>query len=132
MAGFSHDEECPRCHKIWPDFTNTTHCPHCGLQNPYFITPGKDCCGNCHQRLQEGDAYCRKCGTKAGEGAYDPYWNFEPCVYGPPPVEREHTCPNCGYSWTNCVMIDTDRYCPKCGGKVTVFDRNSRFFRGTI
>lgn len=98
-----------------------------------LIYPGKDQCGNCHAFIGD-DAYCRKCGTKAGEGAYEPYRNFNGCVYGPPPVEREHTCENCGFSWTNCVMIDNDAYCPKCGSKVKVMekDRNQGIFNRNI
>ena len=84
-----------------------------------LIYPGKDQCGNCHAYIGE-DAYCRKCGTKAGEGAYEPYMNFNGCVYGPPPIERNHECPDCGFSWTTCVMIDSDKYCPKCGSLVKV------------
>ena len=84
-----------------------------------MIKPGKDQCGNCHAYIGD-DAYCRYCGTKAGEGKFEPYYNEEGCVYGPPPIEREHNCPNCGYSWTNCVMKDNQRYCPKCGSAVNV------------
>ena len=86
-----------------------------------LIYPGKDQCGNCHAYIGD-DAYCRQCGTKAGEGAYEPYMNFNGCVYGPPPVERNHICEKCGYSWTNCVMIDHDRFCPKCGEAVKVIE----------
>ena len=84
-----------------------------------LIKPGKDQCGNCHAFIGD-DAYCRYCGTKAGEGKFEPYYNEEGCIYGPPPIEREHNCPNCGYSWTNCMMIDNQRYCPKCGSVVNV------------
>ena len=113
-------EKCPNCHKSWPDFERTPYCPHCGIQNPNYVIPGKNQCGNCHAFLGKDDLFCRKCGTKAGEGAFEPYWNFESCIYGPPPIERDHSCPNCGYSWKNCVMIDDDRYCPKCGNIVEV------------
>lgn len=84
---------------------------------PQMIKPGKDQCGNCHAYLGD-DAYCRYCGTKAGEGAFEPYMNYEQCVYGPPPIEREHTCQACGFSWRTNMMIDNQQFCPKCGGKV--------------
>ena len=88
-----------------------------------LVKPGKDQCGNCHAFFHEGDEYCRYCGTKVGEGAYEPYMNFEGCIYGPPPIEREHVCENCGFSWTNHVMIDRENYCPKCGKAVTVTEK---------
>ncbi|MCF0230592.1 MAG: hypothetical protein HUJ76_12985, partial [Parasporobacterium sp.] len=33
-------------------------------------------CGNCHEFFEEGDQYCRFCGTKKGEGAFEPYYNY--------------------------------------------------------
>ena len=75
-------------------------------------------CGNCHARIGE-DAYCRYCGTKAGEGHFFPYEDRMQCVYGPPPVMRLHTCTACGYAWESSAMIDREKYCPQCGGKVT-------------
>jgi len=74
-------------------------------------------CGNCHEPLGD-DAYCRYCGTKAGEGSYKPYEDVIMCIYGPPPVERKHICNACGYTWSSCAMIDKEKYCPKCGGTV--------------
>lgn len=77
-------------------------------------------CGNCHALLQEGDRYCRICGTKRGEGAYLPYEDLaQPCIYGSEPVEVTHKCARCGYSWTTCLMIDEQRFCPLCGGPVS-------------
>ena len=75
-------------------------------------------CGECHKPLN-GDAYCRYCGTKAGEGSFEPYEDVICCVYGPPPVEREHVCKACGYEWTSFAMIDAEKYCPRCGGEVS-------------
>ena len=37
-------------------------------------------CGNCHKFFGEGDLYCRYCGTKAGEGRYEPYDDIMQCV----------------------------------------------------
>ncbi len=85
-------------------------------------------CGNCHK--YSGDqAFCPYCGTKSGEGAYEPYPDDSmQCVYGPPPVERTHKCESCGYEYTTCRMIDDERYCPKCGsGKVTITSDEGRW-----
>jgi len=72
-------------------------------------------CNNCHEWLGPDEKFCRKCGTKRGEGIFEPIDNIMQCVYGPEPVMRIHTCRQCHYKWTNIVMIDDDRYCPKCG-----------------
>lgn len=77
----------------------------------------KNRCGNCHAYIGEA-GFCVYCGTKAGEGAFAPYEEIMQCVYGPPPVEREHTCTVCGHVWSTCAMIDRVRYCPQCGGAV--------------
>lgn len=84
---------------------------------PQMIKPGKDQCGNCHAYLGT-DKFCRYCGTKAGEGAFEPYMNYEQCVYGPPPVEREHKCPDCGFNWKTHMMVDNQQFCPECGGRI--------------
>lgn len=71
-------------------------------------------CNNCNNTLDENAKYCSVCGTKVGEGSYSPRRDIMDCVYGPPPVVRNHKCKKCGYSWKNCVMIDRDKYCPRC------------------
>ena len=83
----------------------------------------KDMCGNCHAKLLEGDKYCRICGTKVGEGSYEPYQFFEGCIYGPPPVDRFHQCEVCGYQWKTHVMLDRQNFCPKCGGHAPYKDK---------
>ena len=92
------------------------------LSDLFLSTDYEGRCGNCHKLFREGDLYCRYCGTKAGEGKYEPYDDIVQCVYGPPPVERKHTCGKCGYSWTSRAMIDKEHYCPKCGGNVTAVE----------
>lgn len=92
-------------------------CPHCGGKNDRWVTPDRTRCGNCHAPLAEGDRYCRKCGTKAGEGAFEPYQQIMQCIYGPMPVNRTHVCEKCGYTWTTCLMIDNQKYCPVCGSE---------------
>lgn len=87
----------------------------------------KDRCGNCHAYLNDSDKYCRICGTAAGEGAYNPYQNLMQCIYGPMPVKRVHTCKKCNYEWTTSLMIDDEKYCPKCGGKAPVTSEGKRF-----
>lgn len=64
--------------------------------------------------------YCRYCGAKAKAAEYVPYEETIQLVYGPPPIERKHTCSVCGYSWKKCLMVDRERFCPKCGGKVVI------------
>lgn len=76
-------------------------------------------CGNCHKYIGD-DRYCRYCGTKSGEGKYEPYEDCVQCVYGPMPVEREHICPVCGKKWTTCLMLDRELYCPDCGSETNV------------
>ena len=38
-------------------------------------------------------------------------------------IDAEAVCENCGFSWTNHVMIDRENYCPKCGKAVTVTEK---------
>lgn len=68
---------------------NGVHCSHCGASLKKFdkfcpgcgilcdangwIACGKDRCGNCHSLLVSGDKYCRLCGTKVGDGKYEPF-----------------------------------------------------------
>lgn len=106
---------CKRNHVY--DSDKYEECPHCA-QEKELCTDYEGKCGNCHSSLGQEDAYCRICGTKRGEGAFAPYSNIMQCIYGPMPQERNHKCLKCGYSWKNCVMVDRDKYCPKCGDKV--------------
>ena len=76
-------------------------------------------CGNCHELFDDdGDLFCRYCGTRRGEGQFLPYENFMACVYGPPPVDRFHECKKCGFSWTTHRMVDRSAFCPKCGERL--------------
>ena len=77
-------------------------------------------CGNCHESLSDGDRYCRRCGTRRGEGKFEPYLNLMQCIYGPMPVKRTHTCPTCRTAWVRELMIDNEIYCPHCGGRVSI------------
>lgn len=77
-------------------------------------------CGNCHEYMQEMDKYCRFCGTKRGKGAFEPYDDEQYCIYGPRPVKRDHKCPQCSYTWTNCVIVDNEKYCPECGAGIVI------------
>ncbi|MCR4640453.1 MAG: zinc ribbon domain-containing protein [Lachnospiraceae bacterium] len=111
-------------------FYQDEYCRACGKENDAWEVPGERQCGNCHESLKEGDAYCRYCGTKAGEGDFEPYQNFHACIYGPEPEWREHKCVVCGYTWSNCAMIDEQRYCPKCGGAAPAEGDDSFLLRG--
>ncbi len=75
-----------------------------------------DCyCGNCHNPLGEKEKFCPYCGTKRGEGKFDPFDNEITCVYGPP-VTVKYKCKACGNKWTvNTLGGDNSMYCPECG-----------------
>ena len=76
-------------------------------------------CSKCGKGIG-GDDFCRYCGAKRSVKLFDPSKMEMQCVYGPPPVERLHTCKDCGFEWTTCMMIDDQRYCPKCGSPASV------------
>lgn len=84
-------------------------------------------CGNCHSIMGKDDMYCKICGTKAGKGKFLPYEDIMECIYGPMPIEREHLCKKCKYSWTTVLMVDDEKYCPKCGGKAPVVRQEDYF-----
>jgi len=71
-------------------------------------------CANCKKAYVKGDKYCRYCGAPMGKPEYIEE-DFG-CIYGPPPTKRVHTCAKCGYSWQTYLMIDDEKWCPKCGG----------------
>ena len=75
-------------------------------------------CKNCGNNWHEKDKYCRYCGAPMDQPGYK-IRDFA-CIYGPRPVNRKHTCPQCGYSWDNRLMIDRERFCPLCGSAVSV------------
>ena len=71
-------------------------------------------CANCKNTYIAGDKYCRYCGAPMGK----PEFIIEDfsCIYGPPPVTRTHKCAKCGFTWKTDLMIDDEKFCPKCGG----------------
>lgn len=71
-------------------------------------------CGNCHSFLGESDKYCRYCGSRRGEGAFEPYKNFLECecVYGPPATYKLVQCATCQKVWE---VSSAKYYCPDCG-----------------
>ena len=75
-------------------------------------------CANCKNSYREGDKYCRYCGAPLGTPEFIDE-DFA-CIYGPPPVERAHKCAKCGFTWTTTLMIDNEKWCPKCGGEAPV------------
>ena len=75
-------------------------------------------CGNCHELFfNDEEKYCTHCGTKRGEGKFEPYDNAIYCIYGPMPEKRTRECVNCGNQWTYISMLDTKKYCAQCGGE---------------
>lgn len=89
-------------------------------QSLSLCTDYKNKCGNCHETLQSDDKYCRRCGTRRGEGEFLPYKNVMARIYGPKPCERIHQCRKCSYTWTTVMMVDNLKYCPKCGEEAPV------------
>ncbi len=75
-------------------------------------------CANCKQTYIDGDKYCRYCGAPMGTPDYID--ETIACLYGPPPVKRTHACEKCGFSWETNLMLDRERWCPKCGGAAPV------------
>lgn len=79
-------------------------------------------CKNCNTRMDEEDEYCAECGMLYGLGHYSPdeisgiSGIAFACVYGPPPKKRIHKCTKCNYTWNNFALVNSVRYCPKCGG----------------
>ena len=81
-------------------------------------------CGNCHSWLGE-DVYCRYCGTKKGEGKFEPYENIVYCLYGSPST-RKYKCRKCGTKYVEeNTMGNLAEYCHKCGGTLDVKIINS-------
>lgn len=109
---------CPRCGQKLGIADRV--CKGCGAQPEFFSSDYQNRCGNCAEHIGTEDQYCRYCGTKRGKGSFKPYYNEPQCVYGPPPVRRIHSCTKCGFEWSTSVMIDRQRYCPKCGSSCNV------------
>ena len=89
-----------------------------------WSTDYKGKCGNCHDALREGDKYCRYCGTKRGDGKFEPYQNIMQCIYGPMPVKRVHKCPKCQNTWKTLLMIDNQDFCPNCGSRSRIIEED--------
>lgn len=118
MSKINPKGQCLNCGR--PIHYKDKFCMGCFRKNDGWVDAKPNECGNCHARLGSEDKYCTICGTKAGEGKFEPYQNIIQCIYGPMPVVRNHICRDCGYQWKNCMMIDKEKYCPKCGNKVEV------------
>ena len=80
--------------------------------------PMIEVCPNCGKEYWPDSKYCRYCGAKYDEPEVRP--EVIATIYGPPPVEREHRCTGCGYTWRTCAMLDRERYCPRCGCPASV------------
>lgn len=84
-------------------------------------------CGNCGNKLEPDDRYCRMCGAKRGEGKYEPCLETLDALYiiqpdGENPLPALHSCTKCGYCWTVCQRNDRQKYCPMCGGLAPIDD----------
>lgn len=105
-------KQCKNGH-IYDD-AKSLSCPLC----KELSTDYEGRCGNCHKFIGE-DEYCRYCGTKKGEGKFEPYDNFIPCIYGSPNTYI-HKCKKCGTEFQSSGMsVPRPSYCYKCGNKVT-------------
>ena len=92
------------------------------LSEPTYTSPDFDyrnVCGNCSNFLNS-DRYCRKCGTKRGQGSFTPRMELMECIYGPQPVMRTHKCKKCGNTYSVALMLDDERFCPRCGGPTEI------------
>ncbi len=77
-------------------------------------------CGECRKEIEDHFNYCIYCGTKVGEGSFEPYENINECVYGAPcdyiidcdECENEHIIKN--------SMDGYPDYCPDCGSEADV------------
>ena len=74
-----------------------------------------DRCGNCHTLLEPDQKFCPWCGTRRGEGRFEPYRTLQGCIYGPKPILRRYKCMECGNEWSRHNMKNDQRYCPRCG-----------------
>lgn len=108
-------EDAKRCERCGVPFVGDDYlCKRC-RERTWETRYAENQCGNCQGRLEPGDKYCRICGTKAGEGAFEPFQTALQCLYGPRSVTRSFSCASCGHSWETTSMSVRDRYCPKCG-----------------
>lgn len=73
-------------------------------------------CGNCGHSLGYEDKYCKKCGTRRGEGRFSPMRSSYDCLYGSPDILR-YKCPKCGktWFWGSYSKDDDPSYCVNCG-----------------
>ncbi len=70
-------------------------------------------CGNCGTHLPIGAKYCIKCGTRRGDGLFEPMSNNCDILYGSPGLFKMQ-CSECKHTW---IMSSFDRecHCPECG-----------------
>lgn len=88
-------------------------------------------CGNCHETLGNNEKYCRYCGTKRGDGKFEPYLNIMQCIYGPMPVKRIRKCTKCRKKWETLLMIDKQNFCPNCGSPAEIIEVDGKRIKKT-
>lgn len=86
------------------------------LQKDEISTDYTDRCGNCHQKIDPNFKYCTNCGTRRGEGAFEPYRNEAFVLYGCP-THYYFRCDECGHEWDE-ISFSLSRYCPNCGRSI--------------
>ncbi len=77
-------------------------------------------CAKCWSYLESDDHYCTNCGTKYGEGTFNPQNNLMEPMYGiRSRRQKVYFCKKCGHQWPGDSM-SISNYCPKCGDSDTV------------
>lgn len=99
--------------KHFPDVQSTEHIL-IGLQ-VIHRTDYTNRCGNCHEIINDNEDFCTYCGTRKGEGAFEPF--YEPTVMSP--YERYRCiCEACGRKWvTYPIHNGIPKYCPMCAAQ---------------
>lgn len=78
-------------------------------------------CGNCHNKLEPEDKYCSACGTKRGQGKFEPSTNTVGVIYGAPMIYN-YKCKHCGTTWKYCGF-ENHFFCPNCGERTGDYTR---------
>ena len=72
-------------------------------------------CRRCGAPVHFKDEKCPECGAKNDCWVTPDRTRCGNC-HAPLAEGGTHVCEKCGYTWTTCLMIDREQYCPKCGG----------------
>ncbi len=74
-------------------------------------------CRNCKNEMEKGAKYCQWCGTRAGNGVFQPHDNEVQGLYGSWYVMKVK-CSNCGNEWSSSGTAGHIKmFCRECGGE---------------